>query len=415
MKSLYDRLKAQREAKERSPSSGAPKRPADRHGSTVTPGDETALPEPWRRVADQVWEACFIEPAPRELAVLHSAADNGILGIGDPDGACFFDTETTGLSGGAGTLCFLFAAATLHGNELQTELVFLSDFSGEPEFLERVGRRIDSARTVVSYNGKRFDAPLLTGRFLMNRMTPVLRPHVDLLFPARRLFARVLPGCSLGTVEREVLGVRRDIDIPGEEVPERYFSFLRNRDASLLTEVFSHVRYDVTSLVGLAAHIEGVCSLSAVRRPAPSAGVAEASIRAAGLGLGRLLLEQPYRGRRPHNEVLRGAGIDLLCSLAEEVEHPDSLTAAQRVCAALRRTGTPADLDRAVAIWRRFVSERRSLWATVELAKYLEHRTRAYREAEELVRTALSWPHCGTYRGGLERRLTRVSSKAARR
>ena len=413
MKSLYDRLKAQREAREGAPGSPAVGSPAPT--SSRPPADpnsparrEALLPEPWRRVADQVWEARFQKPASAEIAALRSAATDGVLSIGNPEDACFFDTETTGLSGGAGTLCFLFAAANVRGTELHTQLLFLADFAGEPEFLDRVGRVVEAAGTVVSYNGKRFDAPLLSGRFLMNRMPPVLRPHVDLLFPTRRLFARVLPGCSLGTVERAVLGVRRDLDLPGEEVPERYFSFLRSGNAALLSEVFSHVRYDVSSLVRLAAHIERIGGDGAD-------GADGAMSPADRLGVGRLLLEQPYRGRRPYNAALRDAGINRLCELAEEIDHPDSLSAAQRVTAVLRRSGEPSDLDRAVVIWRRFVEERRSLWATVELAKYLEHRRRAYREAEELVRTAMMWPHCGAYRGELERRLARVSGKAARR
>ena len=299
MKSLYDRLKAQREAKEGAVGSPGPtisRPPAD---PSAPARREALLPDPWQRVGEQVWEARFREAAPAEVASLRSAATGGVLGIGNPEGACFFDTETTGLSGGAGTLCFLFAAATVAGNELHTQLIFLADFAGEPEFLDRVRRTIEAARTVVSYNGKRFDSPLLTGRFLMNRMTPVLRPHVDLLFPARRLFARMLPGCSLGTVEREILGVRRDQDLPGEEVPERYFSFLRCGNAALLSEVFSHVRYDVSSLVRLAARIERIC--------AGGSDGAESPVDR--LGVGRLLLEQPYRGRRPHDTVLRDAGI----------------------------------------------------------------------------------------------------------
>ena len=52
----------------------------------------------------------------------------------------FYDTETTGLSGGAGTVIFLFGAAWCEGRDLAVEQLFLSDFPGETGFPQRRAR-----------------------------------------------------------------------------------------------------------------------------------------------------------------------------------------------------------------------------------------------------------------------------------
>ena len=52
------------------------------------------------------------------------------------------------------------------------------------------GARRRAAGTVVTYNGKTFDLPLIETRYLFHRLeTPFAGlPHVDMLHPARRLW-----------------------------------------------------------------------------------------------------------------------------------------------------------------------------------------------------------------------------------
>jgi tetratricopeptide (TPR) repeat protein len=61
-------------------------------------------------------------------------------------------------------------------------------------------------------------------------------------------------GCSLSTLERDVLGFHRDGDVPGFEIPSRYFHFLRTGEASALTGVLDHHRHDIVSLAVLMSH-----------------------------------------------------------------------------------------------------------------------------------------------------------------
>ena len=75
--------------------------------------------------------------------------------------------------------------------------------------------------------------------------------HVDLLAPARRVWSAVLGDCRLSTLERDVLGIVREEDVPGWEIPARFFAYLRDRQPRRLQPVFAHNRDDVLSLVAL--------------------------------------------------------------------------------------------------------------------------------------------------------------------
>ena len=67
--------------------------------------------------------------------------------------------------------------------------------------------------------------PLIYNRFILNWMTPPLigAPHLDLLPPARRLWKARWGSCSLGSLERNVLGLQRTTeDVPGYLIPDIY-------------------------------------------------------------------------------------------------------------------------------------------------------------------------------------------------
>ena len=173
----------------------------------------------------------------------------------------FFDTETTGLSGGAGNLIFLMGMAWIEGRRLTVEQVFLKDFPGEAEFLSLLAERLNRHRVFVSYNGRAFDAHLLRTRFLLNRMSFQLEQQTDLLYWSRRLWRRTLPDCSLGTVEREILGIHRELDVPGFEVPGIYLEYLRSGRPGRLDAVLEHNLQDVRSLAELLVVVNSIlCS-----------------------------------------------------------------------------------------------------------------------------------------------------------
>lgn len=106
---------------------------------------------------------------------------------------------------------------------------------------------------LCTFNGRTFDAPLLTSRFLMNRIAHPNLPniHADVLFPARRVWKLRLKKCTLGHLEEQLLHVAREDDLPGALVPQTYFQYLKDGDFAPLEKVLEHNKQDVVSLAQL--------------------------------------------------------------------------------------------------------------------------------------------------------------------
>ena len=172
----------------------------------------------------------------------------------DLRGAVFLDTETTGLAGGAGTAAFLIGLGWVDGERFRVRQYFMRDYHEEGALLQALGSELQGFERLVTFNGKMFDVPLLDARFRLNRVRFPLTgaPHFDLLHPARRLWKARLESCRLQSLEAELMGLRRHGDIPGEEIPQVYFDWVRRRDARLLARVFEHNRQDIVSLAALA-------------------------------------------------------------------------------------------------------------------------------------------------------------------
>jgi uncharacterized protein len=172
-----------------------------------------------------------------------------------PDQWAFLDTETTGLAGGSGTCAFLIGVGRITKDGFRLRQFFLRDFGEEPSVLEALSDELASASTLVTYNGRAFDVPLLETRYRMNRAKPPFASldHVDLLYGARRLWRLRLDNCKLQQLEREIIGFERHGDIPGEQIPTAYFDFLRGRGAAWLAQVFEHNALDVVTLACVAA------------------------------------------------------------------------------------------------------------------------------------------------------------------
>jgi len=172
----------------------------------------------------------------------------------------FFDTETTGLSHGAGTLAFLIGLGYFHEGDFFVEQFLMKDYCQEKDMLEKLADKLSGFQIAISFNGKSFDAPIIGTRSVINRMMqPVDRLiHWDLLHPSRRLYKARLQSCSLKSIESNILGFEREGDIPGAEIPEIFFSYVKYNDQKLMDVVVKHNRLDIISLLALTAHL---CSL----------------------------------------------------------------------------------------------------------------------------------------------------------
>lgn len=179
------------------------------------------------------------------------ALDDGLRDV-DPSRLLFLDTETTGLSGGTGTLPFLVGMAWFEDESLRVEQLLLRKPGEERPILARMAERIRSASAIVTYNGKSFDWPLLRTRAIMNRVpVPTPAAHLDLLHCARRLFGARIADARLVRVEAEILGFRRENDVEGFEIPSRFWDFVRGADGSILTPVVEHNANDLVALAAL--------------------------------------------------------------------------------------------------------------------------------------------------------------------
>ena len=289
---------------------------------------------------------------------------------GDLRRPLFLDTETTGLSGGTGTVAFLVGLARHESEGLALVQYFLCDFNQEDALLWAVGQSVREAGVLVSYNGRSFDWPLLQTRLLMRRAEWASPPHLDLLTLARRIFKPRLPDCALQTIEQAVLDLHRADDLPGMLIPGRYFAWLRDGDPHGLDPVFIHNRQDVLSMALLLPRFEALLRDPDDLHPLDRFGRAR-FLEARGF---RGEAVQEYRRlwrHRPMGEALpvtRGA-------------------VGLRLARLLRRQGR----------WEEAQSVLEECWRTqsypypvaIELAKLLEHQARDLKAARRIVSDAL--------------------------
>ncbi|MCB1309463.1 MAG: ribonuclease H-like domain-containing protein [Leptospiraceae bacterium] len=168
-----------------------------------------------------------------------------------PEDVLFLDTETTGLSRGTGTVPFLTGLAYFQSRKLVLELIFLKNPGLEEDYLDYLLSVFQNFSYLVSYNGKTFDIPLIRNRLIMNRKTGL--PgwiHFDLLHIFRRLFpSRSLPGYKQKDLEAELLQARREDDLPGEEIPQIYFDYVKYGHDNGMERVFQHNLLDLQGMV----------------------------------------------------------------------------------------------------------------------------------------------------------------------
>lgn len=182
----------------------------------------------------------------------------------------FFDTETTGLSGGTGTRAFMVGASDFVPEGLRVRTLMTTHLSAEPAMLAEFARWLTPETHLVSYNGRCYDAPLLATRYRLARLgTPLAGlAHVDLLFPTRRRYRGVWENCRLGTIERNALGIVREDDLPGSEAPGAWRTYLRGGSAELLRRVLQHNFQDVVTLARLVLHLAETPPASAAQADA---------------------------------------------------------------------------------------------------------------------------------------------------
>ena len=170
-----------------------------------------------------------------------------------PQDIVFFDTETTGLSGGAGTIAFLLGIGRITDQGFTVHQYLMRDYHEEIFILQAFKEHVRQAKLIVTFNGASFDIPLMRSRLVMHRMhEEVSLPiHLDLLPVARRVYKLRIGKCSLASLEEHIFHEKREDDLPGSMVPEAYFKYLKTGNLAVLEPVLTHNAKDVLSLVRL--------------------------------------------------------------------------------------------------------------------------------------------------------------------
>jgi len=305
----------------------------------------------------------------------------------------FLDTETTGLAGGAGTYIFLVGAGYFEGDQFCVRQYFMRDYNEERALLSAVNELLSNFEAIVSYNGKNFDVPLIQSRFIMSGMKLNLENpgHFDLLYPARRLWKRRLENCSLSTVERDILGVIRENDVPGYLVPEIYFRYLKTKDARALKQVFEHNLQDILSLVALVSRM---CFL------------VEDPLNNTKYGMDIFSIGKMFDEEKRYEQCTHYYTEALKHNLAEE----ETLEILRLSSFAYKRQG---EWEEAEKIWKKIIERSPEFiyYPYEELAKYYEHHLKDCQKAETIIEEALYIVENIFIREKLQYRLNRIKGK----
>lgn len=324
----------------------------------------------------------------------------------------FLDLETTGLFGGAGTQAFLIGCAAIEGDSIRVRQFLLPGFEHERAVLAEMQVWARNYGAVCTFNGRSFDVPLLETRYLFHRVPVAIGdvPHLDMLHAARRLW-RQRPlttgtpdpddsSCSLSVLEKHIAGLHRVGDVPGYEIPSRFFRFVRDGDARPLEAVLEHNRLDLISLAAVLAR-----AITLITR-----GPGEARTAQEAYGLARVY---ERAGAHDNAEASLLKTVDFARSVGAEPEvHAEALRRLAWIRRRGRRVHEAADAWRELASLPRCAASLRRE-ATEALAIHYEHRSKNLQAARQHALELLSDLDVNHY-GRVRHRLDRLERKLAR-
>jgi uncharacterized protein len=281
----------------------------------------------------------------------------------------FIDTETTGLSGGTGTMAFMVGLGYFTKAGFLTKQYFLDYPSDELALIYQINSIFEKFKILVSYNGSSFDIPLLKSRFLINRVEPPFKrfQHLDLLHLSRKLWKLRLPAIKLRDVETGILHFNREEEeVPGWMVPQIYFDYIRDRDARPLNGVFYHNCMDVLSLAIIFNYISDM-----LFNPAMNGGLHKLDL---------LSIAKLFENHDLLDESAELYKISLERGVPEEI-HPKILFKYGQIC---KRLSQP---EMALEFWN-LAFQNGDFNSAVQISKYYEHSLKKYDEAMKWAKNA---------------------------
>jgi uncharacterized protein YprB with RNaseH-like and TPR domain len=318
----------------------------------------------------------------------------------DLSNALFIDLETTGLSGGTGVIPFLIGLGYYRDDKFHITQFFLGELAEEERMIQEFGQFLSQMnfQSIITFNGKGFDMPLLETRFILHRQPFSLSglPHLDFLYSARSLWRHKHESCRLYHLAREVVQADRAEDIPAAEVPWRFFQYLQTGNFEVIEPVLYHNQEDILSLLGVV--IVGSIIFS-------EAGEEEFADAMDLYGAGKVMenVGEVEKSVDFFKRALEG-------KLSDEI----SLQARRKLSTYFKKG---EDWERAVSLWKEMTASNRAslnqLYSFRELAMYFEHKMKKYEEAIKVAEEGLvlSIGFSPFYEKDFSHRLERLKSK----
>lgn len=170
------------------------------------------------------------------------------LSLCDIENFKFMDIETLGLSN---VPIILIGVAEIKNDKIISSQYFLRDVYEEAAVLDGYLSHLDEDSVHVTFNGKSFDVPFIKNRCRYNRIDAGLDlAHIDLMHFAKSLWSDNLPNCQLQTIEKEMFGIEREGDVPGQFIPGYYETYLNEDNIGPIVPIIEHNRQDIVSLAG---------------------------------------------------------------------------------------------------------------------------------------------------------------------
>lgn len=287
----------------------------------------------------------------------------------------FIDTETTGLSGGTGTIPFLIGFGYFDHTGFRLGQLILENPINENAQLVEFAKVLNQFENTITFNGKSFDLPLIHTRYALNKIPDPLErfSHIDLLHLSRKIWKSRLPDRSLKELEKNILHYSRSSEeVPGWMIPQIYFDFLKSGDGSQLKNVSYHNAIDVVSMAALYIKINMLLNDS----------LAEKTIDTSDL----FAIGQMYE---KINESEKALNIYKTCFSSEELGGCELLKLCKNMAVLYRKQD---NWNEAAKYWK-ISAELNDMESCIGLAKFNEHILRNIREALGWVARAESILH----------------------
>ena len=289
----------------------------------------------------------------------------------------FIDVESTGLSGGTGTYAFLVGVGRFEHNRYRIVQFFMNNPEHESAQLAALEQFLAPIKSIVSFNGKTFDIPLLNSRYIFHGWKSPFTDmiHIDLLHLARRLWRDRIPSRTLSNLEYEILKSKRSQeDVPGWMVPSIYFEYLQDGDARPLKRIFYHNEIDVLSLSALLNRMA-----STLVDPLTHSNHYGSDL----LAIGRLYedLGDPDAAVNIYSKGLEHEDI-----ISQQIEVGIIIRALYRLSMIYKRK---EDYSKAIPVWEK-ATDYQHIESCIELAKFYEHQTKDFEAAVYWTNKAIS-------------------------